>query len=194
MTRETETGTYTIEFTGPLGGRYLGEGVLGLSSEITSHEEAKFEKDEEKSGGGREPEEPEGEAEIATPGYHDSVDYQLIPVNRGDTPDRLVAERAGQDSREAPARTEHDRTAEGGASERRTQRRRLELQGPRRRQVRKGNRSGPPRRRKARQGTEASRRGRPDRSGMHARQLPAAEPQPDRTGLVSGRCASHAAD
>ncbi len=82
---ETETGTYTIEFVGALGGRYLGESVLGLSSEITSHEETKFEKDEEKAGGGREPEEPEGEAEVATPGYHDTVDYQLIPVNRSDT-------------------------------------------------------------------------------------------------------------
>ena len=83
---ETETGTYTIEFIGALGGRYLGEGVLGLSGEITSHEETKFEKEEEKAGGPREPEEPEGEAEIATPGYHDAVDYQLIPVNRSNTP------------------------------------------------------------------------------------------------------------
>jgi hypothetical protein len=83
---ETETGTYTIEFTGALGGRYLGESVLGLSSEITSHEETKFEKQEEKSGGGREPEEPEGEAEMTTAGYHDAVDYQLIPVNRSSTP------------------------------------------------------------------------------------------------------------
>ena len=82
----TETGTYTIEFTGLLGGRYLGEEVLSLSGEITSHEEEKFEKDEEKAGGTREPEEPEGEAEITTPGYHDTVDYQLIPVNRSATP------------------------------------------------------------------------------------------------------------
>ena len=82
----TETGTYTIEFTGLLGDRYLGEGVLSVSGEITSHEEEKFEKEEEKAGGTREPEEPEGEAEITTPGYHDTVDYQLIPVNRGATP------------------------------------------------------------------------------------------------------------
>ena len=82
----TETGTYTIEFTGLLGDRYLGEEVLALSGEITSHEEEKFEKEEEKAGGTREPEEPEGEAEITTPGYHDAVDYQLIPVNRGATP------------------------------------------------------------------------------------------------------------
>ena len=81
----TETGTYTIEFTGALGGRYIGEEPLGLSSEITAHEETKFEKEQEKSGGDREPEEPEGEAEITTPGYHDTVDYQLVPDNRGDT-------------------------------------------------------------------------------------------------------------
>ena len=82
---ETETGTYAIEFTGALGGRYLGEAPIGLSSEIPSHEETRFEKEEEKAGGSREPEEPEGEAEIATPGYHDAVDYQLIPVNRSNT-------------------------------------------------------------------------------------------------------------
>ena len=80
----TETGTYTIEFTGALGGRYIGEEPLGLSAEITSHEETKFEKEQEKSGGDREPEEPEGEAEITTPGYRDTVDYQLVPDNRGD--------------------------------------------------------------------------------------------------------------
>jgi len=88
----TETGTYTIEFTGLLGGRYLGEEVLSLSGEITSHEEEKFEKEEEKAGGTREPEEPEGEAEITIPGYHDTVDYQLIPVNRGATPIASPAE------------------------------------------------------------------------------------------------------
>ncbi len=82
---ETETGTYAIEFTGALGGRYLGEAPIGLSSEVLSHEETRFEKEEEKAGGSREPEEPEGEAEIATPGYHDAVDYQLIPVNRSNT-------------------------------------------------------------------------------------------------------------
>jgi hypothetical protein len=82
----TETGTYTIEFTGALGGRYLGEDPLGLSSEITSHEETKFEKEQEKAGTDREPEEPEGEAELTTPGYHDTVDYQVIPANRGENP------------------------------------------------------------------------------------------------------------
>ena len=63
----TETGTYTIEFTGALGGRYLGEDPLGLSGEITSHEEAKFEKEHEKEATPLEPEEPEGEAELTTP-------------------------------------------------------------------------------------------------------------------------------
>ena len=82
----TETGTYTIEFTGMLGARYLGEEVLSLSGEVTSHEEEKFEREEEQAGGTREPEEPEGEAELTTPGYHDAVDYQLIPVNRSATP------------------------------------------------------------------------------------------------------------
>ena len=60
--------------------------MLSLSGEITSHEETRFEKEEEQSGGGREPEEPEGEAEISTPGYHDAVEYQLIPVDRSNTP------------------------------------------------------------------------------------------------------------
>ncbi len=82
----TETGTYTIEFTGALGGRDLGEEPIEMSSEATSHEEAKFEKEQEKLGTEREVEEPEGEAELTTPGYHDGVDYQLIPDDRGDEP------------------------------------------------------------------------------------------------------------
>jgi hypothetical protein len=82
----TETGTYAIEFTGALGGRFLGEAPLSLESEITEQEETKFEKLEEKAGGTREPEEPEGEAELTTAGYHDTVDYQLIADNRGAAP------------------------------------------------------------------------------------------------------------
>ena len=82
----TETGTYTIEFTGALGARYLGTEVLGLESEATSHEEEKFEKEQEQAGGELEAQEPEGEVELTTPGYRDGVDYQLIAVNRGATP------------------------------------------------------------------------------------------------------------
>ena len=116
----TETGTYTIEFTGLLGDRYLGEEVLSLSGEITSHEEEKFEKEEEKAGGTREPEEPEGEAEITTPGYHDTVDYQLIPVNRSATPIASPPEHPLTIRREAAGRGDDGGNAARRGAERRT--------------------------------------------------------------------------
>lgn len=93
----TETGTYTIEFRGALGERYI-EALLEIEGEISSHEEAKFEREEEKRVEEEEargekprearlPEEPEGEAaQITTPGYHDFVDYRLNVADRGAAP------------------------------------------------------------------------------------------------------------
>lgn len=78
---ETETGTYNIEFVGALAGRYLEE-PLAVEGEVTTHEEDQFEREEEMRGK-REPEEPEGEAEIATGGYHGTVTYRLMLANRG---------------------------------------------------------------------------------------------------------------
>lgn len=84
---KAETGTYTIEFVGALGGRYIGEEPVELEeSEATEHEETKFEKEEEKLGGHREALEPEGEATITRGGYHDTVSYRVTPANRGGAP------------------------------------------------------------------------------------------------------------
>jgi hypothetical protein len=89
---ESEEAAYTIEFVGELGDRYLEEafvpgGPLELESGgITEHEESQFEREEEKRGGTREPEEPEGQATVTRAGYHDTVDYRVSPANRGAAP------------------------------------------------------------------------------------------------------------
>ena len=175
----TETGTYAIEFTGLLGDRYLGEGVLSVSGEITSHEEEKFEK-EKKAGGTREPEEPEGEAEIADArlSRHGRLPADPGQPRRG--ADRLVPRTPPHDPREAAGRAHDGGNAAGRDPVRGTQRRRMDLQGARGRPVRK--RTPPARRRKARQGTETPRRRRPERSRMHAHR-----PGPPRTGGLQTR-------
>ena len=128
----TETGTYTIEFTGLLGGRYLGEEVLEVRGEIPPNAKKKSSKKKKKrpaAHGNRK--NRKAKPKITTPGYHDTVDYQLIPVNRSATPiESPPPEHPLTIHETLPAGVTTVRNAAGGGGERRTGRRRVDLQSP----------------------------------------------------------------